>query len=163
MCRGKLPRHTFVMASLIVDATARLLYYLEKKECNVDNINLDMLPKDGERMLKEIAAGNMVVARSKNDFLYIVAFDDKFHMFSHTPGAPGGGQKQLPIDEKHTAIIRKIADMSDTVYLAEFDKNLNLYGVMQAAEEGILAMFPGEDRDSDAMIDFGITDDTDSV
>jgi len=120
----------------------------------MDNINLDMLPKDGERMLKELSEGNMVIARSKNDFLYIVAFDDHFHMFSHTPGAPGGGQKKFPIDEKHTAIVRKIADMSDTAYMAEFDKNLNLYGVMQAAEEGILAMFPGEDRDGDGMIDF---------
>jgi hypothetical protein len=125
-------------------------------ETQVDKVDLDMIPKDGGRMLEELAAGNMVIARSKNDFLYIVAFDDSFHMFSHTPGAPGGGQKQLPIDERNTATVRKLADLSDAVYVAEFDNSMNLYGVMYAAEEGILSMFPGDDRGSDGMVDFSL-------
>ena len=122
----------------------------------MDNINLDILPKDGERVLSELASGNMVIARSKNDFLYILDFDGQFHMFSHSPGAPGGGQRQFPKDEKYTATIRKLADISDAVYMAEFDKGLNLYGVMYTAEEGILSMFPGEDRDSDGTVDFSV-------
>ena len=120
----------------------------------MQNINLDLIPKDGERILKELAAGNMVIARSKNDFLYVLDFDDQFHMFSHTPGAPGGGQKQFPKNEKYTATVRKIADMSDSLYMAEFDKNLNIYGVMATAEEGILSMFPGDDRDGDEDVEF---------
>ena len=122
----------------------------------MENVNLDLLPKDGERVLEELAKGNMVIARSKNDFLYMLDFDGQFHMFSHTPGAPGGGQRQFPKDEKHLATVRKLADISDAVYLAEFDKDLNIYGVMYTAEEGILAMFPGDDRDSDGMVDFGL-------
>ena len=121
----------------------------------MDNISLDLLPKDGERILKELEAGNMVVTRSKNDFLYILDFDGQFHMFSHTPGSPDGGRRQFPKDEKYTATVRKLADISDAVYLVEFDKSLNLYGVMYAADEGILSMFPGDDRDSDGMVDFG--------
>ena len=124
----------------------------------MENVNLDMLPKDGERMLKELAAGNMVIARSKHDFLYILDFGNEFHMFSHTPGAPGGGQKQFPKNEKYMATVRKIADMSDSVYMAEFDKSLNIYGVMATAEEAILSMFPGSDRSSDGMVDFSIPD-----
>jgi hypothetical protein len=120
----------------------------------MDNINLDILPKEGERILKELGEGKMVIARSKNDFLYILDFNGEFHMFSHTPGAPGGGQKQFPKDEKHIAIIRKLADLSDNIYLAEYDKGLNLYGVMASAEEGILSLFPGEDRDKDSDIEF---------
>ena len=126
----------------------------------MENINLDMLPKDGERMLKELAEGNMVVTRSNNEFLYVIVFDDQFHMFTHTPGAPGGGQRQFPRNEKYTATVRNLAEISDAVYLVEFDKNLNLYGVMATAEEGILEMFPGEDRDSDGMVDFSLPDDT---
>ena len=125
----------------------------------MDNIDLDLLPKDGDRVLKELADGNLVVARSKNDFLYILDFDGQFHMFTHTPGAPGGGQKQFPKDEKFTATVRKMADISDAVYLVAFDKNLNLYGVMATAEEAILEMFPGEDRDADGVIDFGVESD----
>ena len=122
----------------------------------MENINLDLMPNDGERMLKEIAEGRMVVARSKNDFLYIVEFDDTIHMFSHTIGAPGGGQKQFPKDEKSTAMVRKVADLSDAVYQVEFDKGMNLFGVMYTAEEAIMSMFPGEDRDSDGMVDFSL-------
>ena len=124
----------------------------------MENINLDILPKDGGRLLKELADGNMVIARSKNTFLYIIEFDGQFHMFTHIPGAPGGGQRQFPKDEKYIAVVRKLADISDAVYMAEYDKNLNLYGVMYTAEEGILALFPGDDRTGDGMVDFGLPD-----
>ena len=128
----------------------------------MENVNLDLLPKDGERLLKELADGNMVITRSKNDFLYILDFDGQFHMFSHTSGAPGGGQRQFPKDEKYTAVVRNLAEISDAVYLAEFDKSMNLYGVMYTAEEGILDLFPGVDRDGDGMVDFGLPSDDDS-
>lgn len=120
----------------------------------MENINLNLLPKEGAKILEELASGRMVIARSKNDFLYILKFDDKFHMFSHSPGNDGGGQKQFPVDEKYTAAVKKIADLSDTLYTAEFDKELSLYGVMASAEEGILSMFPGDDRNVDSDIEF---------
>jgi len=122
----------------------------------MENIKLDILPKDGERMLKELAAGNMVITRSKNEFLYILDFDGQYHMFSHTPGAPGGGQKQFPKNEKYDTSVRKLADLSDAVYVVEYDKSFNLYGVMSTAEEAILSMFPGDDRESDGMVDFSL-------
>lgn len=123
----------------------------------MDNVNLELLPKDGQRVLDELLAGKMVILRSKQEFLYVLDFDDRFHMFSHIPGAPGGGQRQFDKDEKHIATVRNLAGISDAVYLAEFDKDLNLYGVMSTAEEAILEMFPGEDRDSDGVVDFGVS------
>jgi len=120
----------------------------------VDNLALDLLPKDPDRVLSELSSGNMVIARSKNDFLYILDFNDEFHMFSHTPGAPVGGQRQFPKDEKYTATVRKVVDLADAVYLCEFDREMNLYGVMYSAEEGVLSMFPGGDRDSDEELEF---------
>ena len=125
---------------------------------NIENINLDLLPKDGERVLSELSSGNMIIARSKNDFLYIIAYSDEFHMFSHTPGATGGGQKTFKNDEKYQASVRQIVELADYVYLCEFDKEMNLYGVMYTAEEGILSMFPGDDRDSDENVEFIIPD-----
>jgi len=120
------------------------------------DVNLEILPKDGERILKELDAGNMVIVRSKNDFIYILDDDGQFQMFTHTSGAPGGGQNRFPKDEKHTATVRKLADISDAVYMAEFDKSLNILGVMYTAEEAILSMFPGEDRNADGVVDFGL-------
>jgi hypothetical protein len=46
--------------------------------------------------------------------------------------------------------------MSDSVYLIEFDDKLDIYGVMYSAEDGILSMFPGDNRDGDAVVDFEI-------
>ena len=122
----------------------------------MENINLSILPKDGARMLKELAAGNMVAARSKNDFLYIFDFDGQFHLFTHTPGSPDAGRKQFPKNKENKKTIRKLAAVSDAVYMAEFEKGLDIYGVMYTAEEGILSMFPGDDRDSDEKIEFKI-------
>jgi hypothetical protein len=98
----------------------------------------------------------MVVARSGRNFLYILDRDGIFSMFTHTPGAPGGGRKQFPKDDRHVALVRKITDISDHVYLAEFGEEMDLFGVMYAAEEGILSMFPGDDRDADGSIEFEI-------
>ena len=152
-----------VKSVFFVDVYGLLLYYQEKQGMDniMENINLDILPKDGDRMLEELAAGNMVVTRSKSDFLYVLDDEEQFHMFTHTTGAPGGGQRQFPKDEKHTAMVRKLADLSDAVYLVEFDKNLNLYAVMYTAEEAILDMFPTLNRDEDGMVDFGLPDSED--
>ena len=121
---------------------------------NEENVDLDLLPKDGERVLEELTAGKMVIARSNNDFLYILDFNGQFHMFSHTIGAQGGGQRQFPKNEKFIATVRNIADLADAMYMASFNKDMNLYGVMATAEEGILSMFPGDDRDNDEIVDF---------
>ena len=122
----------------------------------MENINLDLLPIDGERMLEETGKGNMAIARSKSEFLYIVELNEQIHMFSHTVGAPGGGQKQFPRDEKSIAIVKKVTDLADACYVCEFDHGYNIYSVMATAEQAILEMFPGEDRDSDGVVDFGI-------
>ena len=109
------------------------------------------MPKDGDQVLKELSDGNMVIVRSKNDFLYMLEFDGQFHMFFHAAGAPGGGQKQFPKDEKYIAVVKKLAGLADGVYKATFDKDMNLYGVMATAEEGILSMFPGNMGDDDVI------------
>jgi hypothetical protein len=119
-----------------------------------NTVKLDILPKQGDKIIKELAKGKMVVARSKNDFLYTLDFDDEFHIFSHSPGSPNGGQKCFPKNEKYTAVIRNIANLADSLFTVDFEKDLNIYGIMYSAEEGILSMFPGNDRDADEDIEF---------
>ncbi|MBN2039785.1 MAG: hypothetical protein JW864_07075 [Spirochaetes bacterium] len=125
---------------------------------NNNNINLDILPKDGNKIIDELKKGNMVIARSGNDFLYMLDKDSEFHLFTHSPGSQQGGKKQFPKDEKHTAIMRNFANLADTLYLVIFDKSFDIFGVMYSAEEGILNMFPGNDRDADEDIEFIIPD-----
>jgi hypothetical protein len=119
-----------------------------------DGLAIEPLPKDGERALRELSEGKMVISRSENDFLYILDFNGQFHMWSHTVGAPGGGQKQFPKNEKYTATVKKIPEIADKVFVAEFDKSLNIYGVMSTAEGAILEMYPAGDPDADADVEF---------
>jgi len=119
-----------------------------------NNIKLDVLPKDGNRILEELAKGNMVAARSKNDFMYVLDDGGEYRLFSHTPGTPTGGRNSFPKNEKHIAIIKSFAEISDALFLIEFDRKMNLFGVLASAEEGILSMYPGDDRDADETVEF---------
>ena len=118
------------------------------------NITLDVLPKDGNRIVEELSKGNMVAARSKNNFMYVLDDGGDYRLFSHTPGTPNGGRNSFPKNEKNTAIIKSFAEMSDALFLVEFDRKMNLFGVLASAEEGILNMYPGNDRDADETVEF---------
>ena len=119
-----------------------------------NSISLGISEKDGNKLLEELGLGRMAVARSKNDFLYITENGGEYRLYSHSPGSPGGSKKQLAKNEKNTAIIRNIASVSDCVYSVEFNKEFDVFGVMACAEDAILSMFPGDNRDRDADIEF---------
>ncbi len=119
-------------------------------------VSLDILPKDWDRILEELSKGNIVVARSKNDFIYIMDEGGEYLLFSHTPGSPGGGKKSFPKDDKFTAVIKNFTKIADAMFLVEYDKSMNIFGVLASAEEGILTTYPGEDRDADEKVDFFI-------
>jgi len=117
-------------------------------------INIEPIQKDGEKVLSELKNKRMVVARSSDDFLYVIDFQNQFHMFSHTVGAAGGGQRQFPKNEKYRATVKKVAELADSVFSIEYDREMNLYSVMATAEDAILSMFPSGDRDKDASVEF---------
>jgi endo-alpha-1,4-polygalactosaminidase (GH114 family) len=121
-----------------------------------DIVNLSVLPKEGAAFLDALKEGRMVVARSQNDFLFILDSEQTFVFFSHRPGSPEGGRKQFPRDEKHIAIVKNLATVADAVYSVEYHKDMNFFGVMSSAEHGILSLFPGDARDEDEEIEFVI-------
>lgn len=125
-----------------------------------NEISLDAIPKDGDRLMNAISQGQMIIARSNNDFLYVLKSDNEFHLFSHSPGQQNGGKKTFPVDEKYTAIIRNIANVATSLFQVEFDNSFNIYNVMASAEEGILSMYPGDNRDGDEDIEFMIPEET---
>jgi hypothetical protein len=104
-----------------------------------EKINLKILTRSGDELMDALGRGEMVAVYSKGQFLYILAFDDRFQLFSHMAGASGGGRKSFPIDEKHRAIVKNLANMSDSLYSVSFGADMNIYGVMASAEEGICA------------------------
>jgi hypothetical protein len=119
-----------------------------------NNLTLDVLPKDGNRILEELSKGNIIVARSKNNFMYLQDGGAEYCLFSHVPGSPGGGRKTLPKNEKNTAVMRSFAGIADAIFLVEYNRDMDLFGVLASAEQGILSMFPGDDREADETVEF---------
>ena len=127
------------------------------KENAVDDIiDLEVLGKDGEKLLAALGEGKLVCARSRDDFLYILEKDGEYHLFTHHLGAPEGGSKRFPKDEKYTAMMKSLATVSDAVFAAAFAPDMNLFGVMASAEHGILSLFPGEGDEDDGVITFAV-------
>ncbi|MDR2089600.1 MAG: hypothetical protein LBP73_09625, partial [Clostridiales Family XIII bacterium] len=84
-------------------------------------IHLNMLARDGDALLAALERGELAAAQSKGHFLYILASNERFQLFSHTAGAASGGRKSFPIDEKHRAIVKNLANMADALYAVGFD------------------------------------------
>jgi hypothetical protein len=101
-----------------------------------------------------LSGGHMVALRSGRDFLYILRKDAAFFMFSHTPGSPDGGRRRMPDDEKSRAIVKNLVKISDSGYDVTFAETMDVRGVMAAAEEGILELFPITGAAGGADIEF---------
>ena len=127
-----------------------------------DIIDLEVLGKDGDKLLNALKEGKLVCARSKNDFLYILEKGGEFHLFTHHLGSPEGGSKKFPKDEKYTAMMKSLATVSDAVFAASFVPEMNLFGVMASAEHGILSLFPGEGDEEDGIITFSVPGEDDT-
>ena len=102
-----------------------------------EHIDLKPLARDGDALLAALDRREMAAARSGEHFLYILASNESFRLFSHTAGAASGGKKSFPIDEKHRAVVKKLAHTADALYAIGFDADMDIFGVMASAEEAI--------------------------
>ena len=121
-----------------------------------DIIDLEVLGKEGDKLLTALGEGKLVCARSRDDFLYILEKNGEYHLFTHHVGSPEGGNKRFPKDEKYTAMMKSLATVADAVFAATFEPEMNLFGVMASAEHGILSLFPGEGTEEDGIITFSV-------
>ena len=127
------------------------------KENAVDDIiDLEVLGREGDKLLAALKEGKLVCARSRDDFLYILEKEGEYHLFTHHLGAPEGGSKRFPVDEKYTAMMKSLATVADAVFGVTFDPAMDLFGVMASAEHGILSLFPGAEDDGNGVITFTV-------
>lgn len=138
-------------------------YNGRKEWCALEDIiDLEVLGKDGDKLLSALGAGKLVCARSRDDFLYILEKGGEYHLFTHHLGSPEGGSKRFPKDEKYTAMMKSLATVADGVFAATFDPDMNLFGVMASAEHGILSLFPGRGTEEDGVITFSVPGEDDT-
>ncbi|SHI19230.1 hypothetical protein SAMN02745823_03231 [Sporobacter termitidis DSM 10068] len=111
----------------------------------MENIGMITLPVKRGGILEGLGRGHMIIARSKNAFLYILERDNRYQLILHEHGAAGARRNQVPKYGQNTAAIQRLADRSEYLYEAEFDRALDIYTLMRCAEEGILSIFPDGD------------------
>lgn len=117
-------------------------------------LELGVLDNGEEGILPALESGLMVVACSKNTYMYILEQETQYLLFMHVPGSPEGGQKQLGKDEKDSAIVTSLAKMADKLFTVKFEPAMDLFRVMASAENAIVDHFPPSGGDGDEDIEF---------
>ena len=101
-------------------------------------ISIGPLAKDGEKLIASLEKGNMVAILSGMEIMYTLLNGD-YLCYIHPIGAEKGRAKRLPRNEQCRAVVKNLANLADQLFEVEFDRQMDIMGVMQAAENGIVA------------------------
>ena len=124
----------------------------KNEEAHANDIRLSLLEKDGEKLIAALEAGNMAAILSEMEIMYIF-LDNGYCCYIHPLGEDEGRAKRLPRSSECRAVVKNLAGLADQIFVAEFKKGMDVMGIMQAAETGILAFLqatgqmPAEDVD----------------
>ena len=111
---------------------------MAQQEKKPDQISLGPLAKDGDKLLASLEKGNMVAILSGMEIMYTLLRGD-YLCYIHPIGAEEGRAKRLPQNEQCRAVVKNLANLADQLFEVEFDQGMDVMGVMQAAENGIVA------------------------
>jgi hypothetical protein len=121
-----------------------------KQEQN--SISIGPLAKDGEKLIAALEKGRMVAILSKAEIMYTL-LDGDYLCYIHPIGAEEGRAKRLPRTEECRAVVKNLANLADQLFEVEFHPGMDVMGVMQAAENGIvefldsIGQLPADDVD----------------
>ena len=110
----------------------------ENAEPRQNQIAIGPLGKDGKKLLESLKKGNMVAILSGGEIMYTLLRGD-YLCYIHPIGAEEGRAKRLPDNAQCRAVVKNLANLADQLFEVEFDPSLDVMGVMQAAENGIVA------------------------
>ena len=103
-----------------------------------NDVMIGPLAKDGKKLLASLKKGNMVAILSHAEIMYTL-FDRDYLCYIHPIGAEEGRAKRLPDTEECRAVVKNLANLADQLFEIRFRKDMDIMGVMQAAENGIVA------------------------
>jgi hypothetical protein len=115
-------------------------------------ISIGPLAKDGEKLISSLEKGHMVAILSKAEVMYTLLRGD-YLCYIHPIGAEEGRAKRLPRTEECRAVVKNLANLADQLFEVEFAPEMDVLGVMQAAEAGIvefldsIGQLPADDVD----------------
>lgn len=105
---------------------------------NAPKISIGPLEKDGEKLIAALEKGHMVAVLSQAEIMYTLLRGD-FLCYIHPIGAEEGRAKRLPKTDECRAVIKNLANLADQLFEIEFQRGMDTMGVMQAAENAIVA------------------------
>lgn len=123
----------------------------EKEHAN--DVRIGALEKDGDQLLKVLDDGDMVAVLSGLEVMYAVIYRGQYMTFIHKFDAEDGRYKSWEINERNRAMIKNLTSAADQLFEIKFKPEMNLMGVMEAAERGIInfldyiGALPAEDQD----------------
>ena len=118
-----------------------------------NDVMIGALEKDGEKMMQVIENGGMVAIVSGMEIMYTFVYNNQYQCFIHKFDAPDGRRKGWEINERNRAMLKNLDSAADQLCEITFQPDMNLMGVMVAAERGIinfmdyLGILPAEDMD----------------
>lgn len=101
-------------------------------------ISIGPLGSDGEALIAALERGSMVAVLSKAEIMYIL-IDQDYLCYIHPIGAAEGRAKRLPQTAECRAVVKNLSELADQLFEVEFEPGMDIMGVMQAAENGIVA------------------------
>lgn len=125
----------------------------EKIREHDNDVQLGPLEKNGDKLISSVEEGNMVAVLSKNEVMYTFIYRNRFQCFIHPLDAPEGRKKDFPDTAKTKDMLKGLASAADQLFEIRFKPDMDLMGVMVAAEKGIIrfldsiGQLPAEDYD----------------
>jgi len=102
-----------------------------------DIVHLEVLPREGGRLLDALEQGGMVAVLSGSEMMYIF-MDKAYQCFIHPLDAAEGRRKTLEKTEPNQAIIKNLENLADQIFKITYGEGVQYMGAMVAAERGII-------------------------
>lgn len=107
-----------------------------------DELQLSTIPISPMILEKELHKGHLVALRAQEEFIYVVEDGERFHLFTHTFGEETAGRRDCKNDEQSLEMIKQMLRVADAAYSCIYCKEMQLYSVMAAMEQGIVNRYP---------------------
>ena len=118
-----------------------------------NDVRIGAIEKDGDQLMKVLEDGGMVAVLSGMEIMYTFIYNNQYQCFIHKFDAEDGRRKSWEMNERNRAMLKNLPSAADQLFEIKFKPDMNLMGVMVAAERGIInfldyiGALPAEDTD----------------
>ena len=118
-----------------------------------NDVRIGAIEKDGDQLMKVLEDGGMVAVLSGMEIMYTFIYRNQYQCFIHKFDAEEGRRKSWEMNERNRAMLKNLPSAADQLFEIKFRPDMNLMGVMVAAERGIInfldyiGALPAEDTD----------------